>query len=108
MEIALKVFLVQPGRHTCKSASTIQYAKSCIYLSKGQGLWEKKSGGLHPKGGRVKGFPGVVMLGLWAEYTKMRNIQPKQESSGRKKGCLHYSCAIPVHVLSQQERRQYV
>ena len=34
------------------------------------------------------------------EYAKMRNIQPRKESRGRKKGCLNYSCAIPVHVRS--------
>lgn len=109
MEIALKVFLVQPGRHTCTPASTIQYAKSYMYLSKGQGLQEKKKiGGLHLKDGRVEVFLGEVRLGLWAEYAKMGNIQPKQESSGRKNGCLNYSCAVPVRVLSQRERRHYV
>ena len=53
-------------------------------------------------------LPRGGAAGLWAEYTKMKNIQPKQESGGRKKGCLNYSCAIPVHVLSEQERRQCV
>ena len=71
-------------------------------------MGEKKGGRLASKGWESRRLPGAVMLGLWAEYTKMRNIQPKQESSGRKKGCLNSSCAIPVHVLSQQERRQYV
>lgn len=36
----------------------------------------------------------------------MRNIQPRQESRGRMKGCLNYDCAIPVCVHSQQERGQ--
>lgn len=79
-----------------------------VFDQRARAIGEKKIGGLHLKDGRVEGFLGEVRLGLWAEYAKMGNIQPKQESSGRKKGCLNYSCAVPVHVLSQQERRHYV
>lgn len=64
--------------------------------------------GVASKGWESRRPLGEVRFGLWAEYAKMGNIQPKQESSGRKKGCLNYSCAVPVHVLSQQERRHYV
>lgn len=71
-----------------------------VFEQRARAIGEKKRRGLHLKGGRVERFPEEVLLGLWAEYTKMRSIQPKQESGGRKKGCLNYSCAIPVHVLS--------
>lgn len=78
-----------------------------VFEQRARAIGEKRRGS-HLKGGRVGRFPGEVLLGLWAEYTEMRTIQPKQESGGRKQGRLGYSGAVPVHVLSQQERRRCV
>lgn len=55
------MFLEQPGKHTGKPGSTIQYAKCCISM---KGYKNIKKG--HPnQSGRVgEGFLGEVMLEL--------------------------------------------
>ena len=109
MEIALKVFLVQPGRHTCKSASTIQYTKSYMYLSKGQGLWEKKKGGgLHLKGGRVEDFLGRWCLGFGLSIQRWEIFsQSKKVVEGRKGDWILAVPFLCMYFHSKKEGNMY-
>lgn len=80
----LKVFLEQPGKHTGKSESTIQYAKCCVRV-KGYKNIEKG----HPnQSGRVgEGFLGEVMLELSMKRWEIFS-QGKKVEEGRKGACM--------------------